>query len=155
MSQVSSGRSAQAPESATAGPSVVATSEKSAAGWHSILTFVAIGAAVLLAGTPIFALRMLGGGDIKLLAAACATLGPHFLVTFLLGTILSGGVLGIIYAARSGRLGATFANVRAMMLPMLSGAPFSPIAGDTKMPYGLAILAGALILAGTQLRLPL
>lgn len=117
------------------------------AGWPGLATFAGIGAGAILLGLPLFSLRLLGGGDIKLLAAACATLGTADLKVFLLATILCGGALGIAVAARHGRLRATFANVRTMALPVLSGGPLVPVTGGIKMPYGIAIFAGAAITA--------
>lgn len=119
-----------------------------ASGWHALLAFAGIGVAVIAGGTVLFSFKLLGGGDVKLLAAACATLGASSLVMpFLLATILSGGVIGIAIAAFSGRLRATATNLQTMALPVLAGGSFTPIAHGTKMPYGLAIFCGALTAA--------
>lgn len=116
-------------------------------GWSAAAAFAAILCALLLFGTPLFAWRLLGGGDVKMIAAASATLGLAEMRVFLIATILCGGVLGIAVAASHGRLRATMANVRTMALPMLSGGTLVPLAGDLKMPYGVAIFAGALVAA--------
>jgi prepilin peptidase CpaA len=96
-----------------------------------------IAVAALLLGMALFALRIIGGGDAKLMAAACLWLGLVGSGMFLLWTGVVGGFfcLGILIA-------------RAYLAPYLRGAPpwvatlMSP-RGD--IPYGVAICAGALM----------
>lgn len=113
-------------------------------GWENAAISIALCLVVFALGTMLFSFNLIGGGDVKLLAAAAATLGwPHTLA-FLLYTILAGGVLGIAIAVARGRLRPMLANMRAMLFPMLSGirpGTVTPVAGS--MPYGLAIFAGA------------
>jgi prepilin peptidase CpaA len=105
---------------------------------------VAIFAAVLLAGLPLFSMRIMGGGDVKFMAAAAATLGLPDAISFLLYTLVAGGVFGIDYSFAGGRLRTTLAGVGALTIPMLSGGrtATSPLRSTT-MPYALAIFAGA------------
>ena len=117
------------------------------AGWQHVLADLAIVAIVIVAGTFAFSLRLIGGGDVKLLAAAAGTLGYPAGGDFLLFTLLCGGVVALAFAALRGRLGATFSNVRAMALPVFAGvAPAAPQAG-LAMPYAVAIFSGALCTA--------
>lgn len=112
-------------------------------GWQAVGTDALIVVAVLLAGTVAFSLRLIGGGDIKLLAAAAGTLVYPTCVTFILFTLLCGGVLAVVFAAVRGRLGATITNVQAMALPLFAGArPVRP-QDSIAMPYALAIFGGA------------
>jgi prepilin peptidase CpaA len=93
--------------------------------WQNALLCVLIFAV----GTPLFAAGWLGGGDVKLLAA----LGLWFDLGAALGLIaaifLAGGVLGLVYL--TARL---FTQRR-----------------DRRIPYGLAIVGGALFVFGMQL----
>ena len=57
---------------------------------------VGIGVAALVAGMLMFALRWLGGGDAKLLAAVSLWLGWAALPTFLIGTAMAGGALAVM-----------------------------------------------------------
>lgn len=117
------------------------------AGWQAVALDLAIVALVVIAGTFAFSFRLIGGGDVKLLAAAAGTLGYPAGGNFLLFTLLCGGVVAIAFSAVRGRLGATFSNVRAMALPVFAGAaPARPQAG-LAMPYAVAIFAGALCTA--------
>jgi prepilin peptidase CpaA len=108
------------------------------------LSFAAVGfalacAAVLFgAGAAAFAAGALGGGDVKLLAAASLFAGLGQISDFLLVTVLVGGALGVA---------------------MLAGAPIGPLAPAAdasirtrlrgSLPYGPAIAAGGLWVAAS------
>ena len=113
------------------------------AGWRPAALDVAIVIAVLIAGTFAFSLKLIGGGDVKLLAAAAGTLGLPAAGTFILATLLSGGVIAVIYSALRGRLGTTLNNVKGLALPIFAGAAPARLQTGTQMPYALAIFAGA------------
>lgn len=117
------------------------------AGWQHLLMDAGLTAGVLIAGTLAFSLKLIGGGDVKLLAAAAGTLGIPMAGAFLLYTLLSGGIIAVLYSAFRGRLGATFANVRALALPVFAGVRPARLENGTAMPYALAIFAGACIAA--------
>src|SRR5579872_25143 len=115
-------------------------------GWKGAAVALVLAAVVLLAGTFAFSFKLIGGGDVKLLAAAAGTLGYPACVFFVLCTLLCGGFIALAYAACRGRLRATFANVQAMAIPVMAGVkPARP--DGTPMPYALAIFAGALCTA--------
>lgn len=114
----------------------------------TLLTFVGILALLLLAGTLLHAGGFVGGGDVKLIAAASATFGLHDSVPFLAATLAAGGVLALVIAFMHGRLRRTIVNVGALALPLFAGVRPAPISTTgTKMPYALAILAGAVAVA--------
>lgn len=116
-------------------------------GWRGAFADLALVAAVLLAGTLAFSFKLIGGGDVKLLAAAAGTLAYPAGVSFVLLTLLCGGVLAVAYAAMRGRLQTTFANVQSVAFPLLVGVrPVRPENG-LAMPYALAIFAGAICTA--------
>jgi prepilin peptidase CpaA len=94
--------------------------------------------AVLLVGILLFALRWIGGGDAKLLAACALWLGPSALLIFLLTTALIGGGLALgLLALRNPLL-----IPLAQCLPAWTKRLLTP-GGD--VPYGVAIAAAALI----------
>jgi prepilin peptidase CpaA len=117
------------------------------AGWHALAADLAITLAVLFLGSIAFSFKLIGGGDIKMLAAAAGALaypsGPHFI----LYTLLCGGAVALIYSALRGRLAQTLANMRGIALPLLAGVRPAQPQNGTAMPYALAILAGALCTA--------
>jgi len=104
------------------------------------LTGAAVGLALLL---PIYAVRGLGAGDVKLLAAVGAILGPQNVLLVALYGALIGGLMSLAQLAIRGRL-----------LPMLQQAlilRMRPSASGLKAPYGLAIAGGVYLafLAGS------
>lgn len=112
-------------------------------GWALCLLGWITGLLILL---PLFALRAMGAGDVKLLAMAGAFSGPAGALAIGLYTLIAGGVLALVVAVGGGRLQQALRNVQAMTVPCL--APPAP-AGDKpvsagKLPYGVAILAGGL-----------
>lgn len=98
---------------------------------------VAVGFAALVVGAGMFALRWIGGGDAKLMAAACLWLGLQGSGMFLLWT----GVMGGLFC-----LALLFARFHSR--PYLAGAPgwvVSLMEPKGDIPYGVAIAAGALM----------
>jgi len=108
--------------------------------WASGCAALGCAAAVFLAGALLFARGLIGGGDVKLLAAATLWAGPAATPSLLLFTALLGGALSILLltplraqigAARRAVFGAAEAAI----------ADADPVA----VPYGVAIAAAALI----------
>ncbi|HZT50781.1 MAG TPA: prepilin peptidase [Stellaceae bacterium] len=97
---------------------------------------VMAGACVLVLAAAGFCLGLMGGGDVKLLAAAALWMGWHNLATFLLLTMLAGAALGLLLLALRRVL------PRARNWRWFSRA-LSPGEG---VPYGVAIAGAALAL---------
>ena len=95
--------------------------------WQNALVF----AAILAVGTFAFARNWLGGGDVKLLAATGLWVG-FAAAPWLLATIfISGGLVAVVY----------------IIIRKLRGLKRSEA---NRIPYGVAIAAGALFLLGSQ-----
>jgi prepilin peptidase CpaA len=119
-------------------------------GWSGALTavfgFCLAGGIILF----FYFLRAIGAGDLKLLAAIGSLVGPHYVTVTLLATAIVGGVLALIYAACRARLRATLVNLGSLLkFHAWCGLQAHPdINLDNpealRMPYGLAIAAGAL-----------
>src|SRR5205823_9278005 len=88
---------------ATGGPSAVGAS---AAGWM-------VAAAVWL---PFYLLGGMGAGDVKLIAAIGAWLGPAAVIHVALYTAMAGGVLALTIACVQGCLRQTFLNLQMLVL---------------------------------------
>ena len=103
---------------------------------------VALGcaAAVLLAGALLFSRGLIGGGDVKLLAAATLWVGPGATPMLLVLTGLLGGLLCLIVLSP---LGAQIATAGQVVLDPSSGAAENKRA--LVVPYGVAIAGAALI----------
>jgi prepilin peptidase CpaA len=72
-----------------------------------------------------FRFRVLGGGDVKLLAAGALWLGAPALGPYLLATVLAGGALAVLFVAWR------------LALPGRAAGP--------SLPYGVAIAAGGIL----------
>ena len=109
----------------------------------------------LLAGLalfmPLYLLRAVGAGDVKLLAMVGVWLGPKLIFGAALLTLVAGGLLALLamLATRSSR--RILANVRFMLTTAMVGASagkfaplVAPAASGMRLPYALAIAAGTL-----------
>ena len=88
---------------------------------------LAAAAAVFLAGAVAFRFRLLGGGDVKLLAAGALWLGAAALGPFLLATALAGGVLALGFLSSAAR-------ARPATRPACPTASPSPPAASSSRP---------------------
>lgn len=102
----------------------------------AVLACLGVGVAALVVGAGLFALRWIGGGDAKVMAAAGLWLGVSGIAPFLMWTAVAGGLFAL-----------ALLSLRPWVHPYLTGGPrwmgrlFTP-KGD--IPYGVAICAGAL-----------
>ena len=62
---------------------------------QTALIHVGIGAAVLAAGFVMFSLRLLGGGDAKLMAAGALWMGPEHALFYIAYVTIFGGLLSV------------------------------------------------------------
>jgi prepilin peptidase CpaA len=89
----------------------VLTGGWSALGWA--LAGWGVGAALFF---PFFALGGMGAGDVKLLAALAAWLGPYESLWLAVYAAMAGGVLGVLVALGRGYLRTALANVWVMLM---------------------------------------
>jgi len=85
------------------------------AGWTGLLSSMTgwlLGAVIFF---PIFALRGMGAGDVKLLASVGAWLGPANIISVALITSIAGGLLGLGVALAHGYVATAFRNVVALV----------------------------------------
>ncbi|MBL6931255.1 MAG: prepilin peptidase, partial [Rhodospirillales bacterium] len=108
-----------------------------------------VASCALALGVALFALRHMGGGDIKMIAATALWAGPLGITEFLFVTALAGGLLAI----------AKLAPVRAglaMTIGRLTGVEIRESHYVAQIPYGVAIAfggfsVGALILGAGRI----
>ncbi len=101
-------------------------------GWHLVTGII-----LFIAGYILFALKIFGGGDGKLMAAAGLWFGTASTVQFLMLTAVAGGLLVIIIAFLAliqSHFEATGASFSASLKKL---AP--------KVPYGVALAVGAIL----------
>lgn len=115
-------------------------------GTHEIdwLPSLGVAAAVLVAGFLLFVLRLVGGGDAKLIAAASLWAGPDLVLPFLFVTAVAGGGMAMVLYMHHRIAGST---------GWIHLAPASPDFAKQPMPYAVAIAVGGLYVAFTFIRL--
>ncbi len=106
---------------------------------------LALGLALMLPG---HLLGATGAGDVKLMAAVGAIIGPAPVVTAFLCTAIAGGLLAMAVALKRQRLAATIAGTgRLMAAPAGASQAMRSAAPQHKFAYGPAIAVGG-VLAG-------
>lgn len=105
-------------------------------GWADFGTHLLVGLTFFAAGFAMFAFGWLGGGDAKLMAATglwwqWLDAASYVLTTTLIGAALAFGLI----------IGRKFIPVRVLTAPWA----YKMFKDETKMPYGLALAAGALL----------
>jgi len=117
-------------------------------GWLAAVKGLALGVAVLL---PIYLLRAMGAGDVKLMGMVGAFLGPGDLIGAVVATFIAGGVMALVVALWSRQLINMLHNIKLMLfggllkinagqLPIMNVLPVSV----AKLPYAVAITVGTL-----------
>lgn len=104
---------------------------------QTVAMHAGVGALMLVAGIILFAYRLLGGGDAKLMAAASLWMGPDLLLPFIAYVTIFGGMLAIAILFYRKHVPADFFALPewAMVLHRKGNG----------IPYGIAIAASALL----------
>jgi len=106
--------------------------------WDSFLG-LAIGGGVFL---PFCLMGVIGGGDMKLMAATGAIVGWPLVLAALTDTCMAGGVLALGIMAWNGVLFSTLGNVFRIIVGMPRKS--QGLRNPPMVPYGIAIAAGTL-----------
>jgi prepilin peptidase CpaA len=97
---------------------------------------------------PGYLLGATGAGDVKLMAAVGAVLGPALVVTAFLFTAVAGGVLALVVATQRGRVGATLAGTgRLIATPTGARQQLQEAPATRRFAYGPAIAIGSVLAA--------
>jgi prepilin peptidase CpaA len=111
--------------------------------WGS-LAGLALGLALMIPG---HALGATGAGDVKLMGAVGAVVGPATVVTAFLFTAVAGGVLAVVVAKRRGGLAATIERTGRLIAASKGDAQIRSAPQAHKFAYGPAIAVGSVLAA--------
>ena len=96
-----------------------------------------------------FSMRLLGAGDVKLVAVIGSFVGPKAILWVVLYTLICGGVLSILWFAVRGKLGVLWGSLRDFFAgikyaPSLFATKVDHIAKNSvaRLPYAFAIVGG-------------
>jgi len=142
-------RTRRVPNVLTLGAAGVALAYHAATnGGPGILAAVLGWAVGLLVFLPLFALRGIGGGDVKLLAALGAWLGPSMVLSVAAFAALAGGLFALVVSAMHGYTRQAFSNVwgllsywRVMGVKTHPGLTLDATTAP-RLPYALPMAAG-------------
>ena len=116
-----------------------------ALGAGTALLGVLVGLALFL---PLYLLRAMGAGDVKLLAALGAFMGPVEVIGLALSVLVAGGLLAVLRMLWAGKSRVVLNNVKLVLGSVGGGASprFDPATQSAdRMPYALAFAGGLLV----------
>jgi len=100
---------------------------------------------------PLYFLRGMGAGDVKLMAMVGAFVGPQLVIGATLSTLVAGGIMAVTATLRKHAFLTLIENLKVMLLGSMTSlasghlpVPEQPTASVGKLPYALAITAGSL-----------
>jgi prepilin peptidase CpaA len=150
LASLSDLRTRRIPNSLTLGAAIVAPMFFGViVGWHAALWSVAGWCMGLLLFLPLFLLRGMGAGDVKLLAAFGAWLGPAGAWWVAIYGGIAGGAIAIPWLLWRGALGRTLSNAWALLgFWRLAGLrPHPELTVDSpralRLPYAVPLAVGA------------
>ncbi len=106
------------------------------AGVPILLEHLTVGVTLFAVGFAMFAFGWMGGGDSKLMAATAFWFTWHDVVHYMIATALFGGALTLFIM-----IGRSYIPVRVLTTQWAQ----TMFRDETKIPYGLALAAGAII----------
>jgi len=108
-----------------------------------------VGLAIFL---PLYMMRAMAAGDVKLMATVGAFTGPALAIEICLATYCIGGVLALLMVMVSGRSQAAFANIACVLRPIFMRMRGIPAVSEPMlshsvggMPYAVAISLGSML----------
>jgi prepilin peptidase CpaA len=124
-------------------------------GFLLALAGLGVGLVVLL---PVYALRVMGAGDVKLMAMVGAMVGLPDILWAVLYSLIAGGVAALAFALYHRALRRVTGNVvdivQSMTFAALAGIPLRggmpAQASIGKLPYGVSIAAGTIAWLGAR-----
>jgi len=108
-------------------------------GWAGVTTSVAGFALAIAILIGPFALGGIGGGDVKMMAAVGALIGPRLVLASLGIGFAIGGVFMVLHLARRAQLGATLSRTGRMLSNAALAGSFEPLKVSAASPNAIAL----------------
>jgi len=128
---------------------VVGCATRSCYGWEALVTSLLVGVVIFFALLPACSRGLLGGADLKLLAALAVGFSPQATLHLLAAVTIVGGGLATVYVCLNRMVGAKAAgrlrHKSGSLLPRIVGIECWRIRRSAPLPYGIAIAIGAAI----------
>lgn len=121
-------------------------------GWALLAAVIAGGIFLVF-----YAAGGMGAGDVKLMAALAAIVGPSHVAVLLIATVIAGGVFAVGFALYRGALRRTLGNVVAIAVHHRTNGfaehPELNVRNDAalRLPYALPIAVGCVFAMGASL----
>jgi prepilin peptidase CpaA len=129
---------------AAVGVGLAATGLSGLSLWASLFGLV-VGLSLMMPG---HLLGATGAGDVKLMAAVGAIVGPALVISAFLFSAVAGGVLAVVIALRRQRLTATLAGAgRLIAAPADAPQEIRSATAANRFAYGPAIAVGSVVAA--------
>jgi prepilin peptidase CpaA len=119
------------------------------AGWSWAPIGMLVGFIAML---PMYAMRIMGAGDVKLMAMVGAFLGFPAILDAMLFSVVTAGIAALAFAVRNRVTGRLMANIRELVRGMVwsavagnSPVQHTPFQSVGKMAYGVSIAVGTAI----------
>ncbi len=141
-------RTSKIPNYLTGALALVALGMHTANGVAQLLIALSTMAIAFTIGSLCFSLGWLGGGDVKLIAAACALVSYPGAIWLIADILIVGAALAIVQAAFAGRLFDLFRSAYAIAKTGKS------LQAATVLPYGVAIAGGSVAFTLSTLFVP-
>lgn len=117
-------------------------------GWSGFLLSAGGVLAGMLCFLPSYIFGAMGAGDVKLMAAVGAALGPWYVLVAVIYTVLAGGVIALVYIGVKGGMGSMVRRYGRMFVHLFHGQllylpPAVNEAAATRIPYAMAVACGS------------
>ena len=127
---------------------VIGSGTRLAQGWQSLGISMIVAVAIFIALLPLCSRGLLGGADLKLLAALAIGLSPQASLHLLADVTMVGGALALLYLALDKMLSVLGIRMpprgrASWLLPRIVNVEFWRIRRRSPLPYGIAIAVGA------------
>lgn len=110
-------------------------------GWEGLLWSIGLATLAFMIGLGLFALNIMGGGDVKLIPLVILWAGPKYILSFLFIMAVAGGLISLVFLIKKyQKISKYRESSDNINFPMSQQ-------NEEKIPYGVGIAVGGLFVA--------